>query len=73
MKISNCQVSDYKVFFKRKPIQESFFLLPADLYELKSVIRKIKNCNASGWDDISVKLFLNMPDSALLTLSECIN
>lgn len=41
--------------------------------ELKETISEIKNKTSSGIDDISVKIFENLPDCALIVLVQAIN
>lgn len=67
---SNC---DFNQYLYNISVAESFFLEPTDIYEIKDIFRDIHNKNASGWDGQSVKIFLRLPNNALMTLADCIN
>lgn len=54
-------------------VSHSFFLKPTDVEEIQNCLRDISNKNSTGWDDISIKVFLKLPDIALETLAEAIN
>lgn len=54
-------------------IPNSFYFYPTDIQEIRTVFTKIKNSNSSGWDDISLKIFIRLPDHALQTLADAIN
>lgn len=54
-------------------VLESFFLAPTDTHEIREILNDIKNKNTSGWDCISLKIFLKLPDNILQILVEAIN
>lgn len=54
-------------------VGNTFFLAPTDRHELKGVFRGMKNRNACGWDGISLRIFLRLPDGALDALAGAIN
>lgn len=54
-------------------IPQTFYLYPTDLTELKEIFSQIKNGNSAGYDDISIKILENLPESALCALVEAIN
>ena len=70
-----------KIHYKNDPrsyldhvvVAESFFIAPTNAVELKSIFGDIKNKVASGWDGLSLKIFLALPIVALRILAEAIN
>lgn len=64
---------DYRTFLNTVNVSESFYLVPTNIYEIKEVLNDIQNKNASGWDELSVRIFLHLPDRALVVLAEGIN
>lgn len=64
---------DFKEFLKDVHNPNTFFMAPTCTDEIWEVFSEIRKANASGWDDVSIKILRNLPDAALLTLSESIN
>lgn len=54
-------------------IPQTFHLYPTNLTELKEIFSQIKNKNSAGYDDISVRILENLPESALCALVGAIN
>lgn len=52
---------------------DTFYFYPTDIREIRSVFTKMKNLNSSGWDDMSLRIFIMLPDRALQALAEAIN
>jgi len=60
-------------YLKDLTVPNSFFFHPTDLEELKKTVLSIKNKNSSGEDGLSARVFLNLPEVALITLVQIIN
>lgn len=54
-------------------VPEAFQFLPISLDELELTLMAVKNKNSSGFDCISIRVLMNLPDSALSTLVNLIN
>ena len=54
-------------------VSATFYMYPTDIEELKCIFSEIKNKNASGWDDMSIKIFGEMSECALNSLVEAVN
>lgn len=67
------QRGDPSTYLNHLAVSESFFFAPTNAEELKHLFRAIKNKGASGWDGISLKIFLALPDVALQALAEAIS
>ena len=52
---------------------DTLCLYNTNIMELKETINEIKNKKSSGLDEISIKIFENLPDSALEVLVSIIN
>lgn len=51
----------------------TFYFVPTGAEELRDTILQIKNKNGSGFDGLSIKLFLNLPGEVLEILAQAIN
>lgn len=60
-------------YLRHISLLESFFFKPTDLTEIKHLFMQIKNKNSAGYDQVSIKIFLKLPDNALQALAEAIN
>ena len=69
----NSSNTDFLHNLKNIAIQNSFFFSPVTIQELKKVLSEIKPNKAPGFDGISVKILLKLPDNALTILTEAIN
>lgn len=54
-------------------MQNLFFFLPTDQLEIERVIWSISDKNSSGEDDLSARVFMNLPGEALEVLALSIN
>lgn len=52
---------------------DNFELSPTTIAEIKKVFNAIKKQNSSGVDNLSLKIFKNLPEEALMALVTCIN
>lgn len=54
-------------------VENSFYFLPTDVYELKEAISGVRTKNSSGVDGMSAKIYLNLPATVLDILAQAIN
>jgi len=64
---------NFNYFFRHIGECESFYFTPITIHEIRQIFSDIKSNKASGWDGISVRLFLKLPDSALEVMADAIN
>lgn len=54
-------------------ISETFFFTPTNIEEILCTFNEIKNKSSSGWDNLSIKIFSKLSNSALEVLVDAIN
>lgn len=52
---------------------DSFYFTPVTAEEIMEILIEIRNKCSSGWDNISIKVLMTLPRTAICTLAHCIN
>lgn len=54
-------------------VTKPFYIYPSNVYKIKYILSVIKNKKSSGWDNISIKVFLHLPYISLEVLAKVNN